>query len=128
MEQDFETRLRATGVTRGAYAVLSAIYHDKKSNPAELTQFLGVDGAAITRHLDRIEQQGLVERKQNATDRRSIDIKLTREGIKAVRRGRADSEATNTKFTACLSEEEAENLRATLQTMLASAGQKIADV
>ena len=36
MEQDFEKRLQAIGITRSAYAVLSAIHHDKKATPAEI--------------------------------------------------------------------------------------------
>jgi len=56
MEQDFEKLLQATGITRSAYAVLSAIHDDKKATPAELTDFIRIDGAASTRHLDRIEK------------------------------------------------------------------------
>jgi hypothetical protein len=36
MEQDFEKRLQAIGITRSAYGVLSAIHHDKKATPAEI--------------------------------------------------------------------------------------------
>ena len=128
MEQEFEKRLQAIGITRGAYAVLSAIHHDNKTTPAELADFLRVDGAAVTRHLDRIEKQGLIQRTPSATDRRSIDISLTREGVRTVRRGRADSEATNRKFTECLSAAELDQFQSTIQTMLADASQSVADI
>ena len=128
MEQDFEKRLQASGITRGAYAVLSAIHHDKKATPAELANFLGIDGAAITRHLDRIEKMGLIQRKPSATDRRSVDIGLTPKGVRTVRRGRADSEATNRKFTEGLTPAQADELRSTIRTMLANANQPITDI
>lgn len=128
MEQDFEKRLQAIGITRSAYAVLSAIHHDKKATPAEIASFLGIDGAAVTRHLDRIEKQGLIQRTPSATDRRSIDISLTREGTRTVRRGRADSEATNKKFTECLTAAEVDQFQSTIQTMLADASQAVADI
>ncbi len=128
MEHDFEKRLQAIGITRSAYAVLSAIHHDKKATPAEIANFLGIDGAAVTRHLDRIEKQGLIKRTPSATDRRSIDITLTREGVRTVRRGRADSEATNKKFTECLSAAEVGQFQSTIQTMLADASQAVADI
>lgn len=128
MEQDFEKRLRAMGITRGAYAVLSAIHHDKRATPAELANFLGVDGAAVTRHLDRIEKQGLIQRTPSATDRRSIDITLTREGVRTARRGRADSEATNKKFTECLTAAQVDQLRSAIETMLVHANQTVADI
>jgi DNA-binding MarR family transcriptional regulator len=128
MEQDFEKRLQAIGITRSAYAVLSAIHHDKKTTPAEIAVFLGIDGAAVTRHLDRIEKQGLIERTPSATDRRSIDISLTREGIRTVRRGRAESKATNKKFTACLTATEVDHLESAIQKLLTHANLMVADL
>lgn len=128
MERDFEKRLDALGITRGAYATLSAIHHEKKTKPAELAAFLGVDGAAVTRHLDRIEKQGLIERKPSAADRRSTDISLTTDGIRVVRRGRADSKATNKKFTAGLSAADVDRLLSAIHAMLASADAAATDL
>ena len=128
MEQDFEKRLQAIGITRAAYAVLSAIHHDKKTTPAVLAGFLGVDGAAITRLLDRIEKDGLIQRTPSVTDRRSIDITLTRAGIQTARRGRTHSEATNKKFTERLSAAEVDRLRSTIQTMLTNASQAVPEI
>ena len=128
MEQDFEKRLQAIGITRSAYAVLSAIYHDEKATPAELASFLGLNGAAVTRHLDRLEENGLIQRKPSTTDRRSIDVILTREGVRTVRLGRADSEATNRKFTEGLSMAEVKHFNSIIKTMLANANQTIADL
>ena len=128
MEQDFEKRLRAMRITRGAYAVLSAIHHDGKATPAEIAGFLGVDGAAVTRHLDRLEDRGLIKRKPSATDRRSIEIDLAPEGVQTVRRGRADSKATNEKFTDGLTAAEVDHLRSTIRRMLANANQPVADI
>ena len=118
MERDFERRLRPLGITRGAYAVLSAIHHDKKTRPAELANYLGVDAAAITRHLDRVEELGLIERKPNPADRRSTQIELTTDGRRVVSRGRSSSEATNEKFTACLTADEVECFQTIMQAML----------
>jgi DNA-binding MarR family transcriptional regulator len=128
MEQDFEQRLRALDLTRGTYAVLSAIYHDQQTTPAGLAKFLGIDAAAITRHLDRIESRSLIQREPRASDRRSIDICLTRKGTDAVRRGRSGSAATNRKFTKGLSPTEVDHLRSTMQKMLANAEKAIDDV
>ena len=128
MEQDFAKRLQAMNITRGGYAVLSAIHHDNKATPAGIASHLGLEGAAVTRLHDRIEKQGLIQRTPSATDRRSIDITLTREGVRTVRRGRADSEATNKKFTECLSAAEVGQFQSTIQTMLADASQAVADI
>ena len=128
MEQDFAKRLQSMEITRGAYAVLSAIYHDKKATPAELANYLGVDGAAVTRHLDRIEKKGLIQRNHSATDRRSIDVGLTEEGMRVVRQGSADSQATNEKFTAGLTAVEVDHLQSTIRAMLANVEQTVSDL
>jgi DNA-binding MarR family transcriptional regulator len=125
MEQDFEKRLRATGITRSAYAVLSAIHHDNKSTPARLADFLGVDGATVTRTLDGIEKRGLIKRTPSARDRRSVDISLTGAGVQAVKQGLSDSKATNRKFTEGLTAAEVEKLQSDIQTMLANANDAV---
>jgi DNA-binding MarR family transcriptional regulator len=87
-----------------------------------------VDGAAVTRHLDRIEKQGLIQRTPSATDRRSIDITLTRKGVRTARQGRADSGATNKNFTECLTAAQVDQLRSAIQTMLANVNQAVTDI
>jgi len=128
MERDFERRLEPLGITRGAYAVLSAIHHEKKSKPAEIAAFLGVDGAAVTRHLDRVEKHGLIERKPSVTDRRSTDIKLTKVGRQVIRRGRVSSRATNEKFISGLTAVEVDRFQSVIRTMLARSDIPVTDI
>jgi len=128
MERDFDKRLKPLGITRGAYAVLSAVHHDEKTKPAELAAYLGLDGAAITRYLDRAEELGLIERKPSATDRRSTDLKLTAEGRKVVGLGQSFSQATNEKFTAGLAASEIEYFQSALKTMLTNSDITIANL
>ena len=80
MECDFENRLNVHGVSRATCAILIAITNDKKTTPASLASFIGIDAAAITRHLDRLEKQGLLVRERSTTDRRVVNLKLTRKG------------------------------------------------
>lgn len=128
MEQDFVKRLQSLEITRSAYAILSAIHHDNKTTPAELASYLGLDGAAVSRQLDRLESQGLIRRIPSATDRRSVDIGLTGKGIRVVRRGLADSLATNAKFTAGLSAAEIDHLQSTIRAMLTNAEESVTDI
>lgn len=127
MERDFDKRLKPLGITRGAYAVLSAIHHDKKNRPAELVAYLGLDGAAITRYLDRIEEMDLIERTQNAADRRSTHIELTPGGRQLVSKGLSASRATNEKFTADLTAAEIDCFQTALRKMLARSDITVAE-
>lgn len=120
MECDFENRLDVHGVSRAACAIMSAIINDRKTTPAALASFIGIDGAAITRHLDRLELQGLIVRERSKTDRRSVNLKLTRRGSRLVPKLVADSKATNTKFLAGLTPAEQRGLQQLIRKMLAN--------
>ena len=127
MEREFRKSLEPLGITRGAYAALSAIHHDKKTTPAEITAFLGLDGAAVTRHLDRVEKLGMIERKQNASDRRSWVINLTADGRRVVDHGVNGSKATNEKFTAGLTADEVDCFQTAIRAMLAKSDITVTD-
>jgi DNA-binding MarR family transcriptional regulator len=120
MECDFENRLSVHGVSRAACAILSAIANDGKTTPASLASFIGIDGAAITRHLDRLEIQGLLVRERSTTDRRVVNLKLTRKGVRLVPKLVADSKATNVKFLAGLTSAEKKAFQEITQQMLAN--------
>mgnify|MGYP001555691009 CR=1 FL=1 len=120
MECDFENRLSVHGVSRATCAILSAITNDGKTTPASLASFIGIDGAAITRHLDRLEEQGLLVRERSTTDRRVVNLKLTRKGSRLVPKLVADSKATNAKFLAGLTSAEKKGLQDIMQNMVAN--------
>jgi len=120
MEAEFENRLGVHGVSRAACAILSAIRNDGKNTPAALASFIGIDPAAITRHLTRLEKNGLLVREQSTTDRRSVNLRLTRKGSRLLPKLIADSKATNAKFLTGLRTTEKETLHELIQKMLAN--------
>jgi DNA-binding MarR family transcriptional regulator len=127
-EADLEQRLAVHDVTRASWAVLSAIHHHGQTAPAALAAFIGIDRAAITRHLDRLEKQGLAERRHSATDRRAVNIELTDKGRDLIAALSAQSLATNAKFTAGLSQVETDAVQALIEKMLANSDGAIADL
>jgi DNA-binding MarR family transcriptional regulator len=46
----------------------------------DVAAFLGVTNAAASRSIDRLVQQGLVDRRPTPEDRRAVDLSLTRKG------------------------------------------------
>lgn len=128
IEADLERRLAVHEVTRASWAVLSAMLHHGKMTPAELATFIGIDRAAITRHLDRIEKQGLIVRDRSSADRRSINVRLTAKGERLVPKIAADSKATNDKFTAGLTQSESNSIQAIIQKMLSNSDVAPADI
>ena len=128
IEADFEARLEEYSVTRASWAVLSAIKHHDVTTPAALASFIGIDRAAITRHLDRIENQGLIIRDRSSSDGRSVDLKLTPKGERLVPELTAKSKAANAKFAASLTKDEHDTIQALLQRMLANSDVVVPDI
>ena len=128
MEAEFESRLAQYGITRASAAVLSAVHFDDIDTPAALATFIGIDGAAITRHLDRIEKQGFIRRTQNPNDRRSIILKLTSKGERLAPKVTKESNATNAKFTTNLTASENTDIQNLVRKMLLNSDSKPTDI
>ena len=54
--------------------------------PSDLARMLDVSPPAVTVLLERLEDEGLLRRTSNQHDRRRVDLELTTEGKKLVRR------------------------------------------
>jgi len=73
---------------RFSVSAVMTLYHlqNEPGNPARLGETVGVTPAAMTGILDTLQRRGLVKRVPDAQDRRRIDVTLTAEGRKLVRR------------------------------------------
>ncbi len=72
------------GLQRGEYDVLAALRRSGDPfvlTPSALSDVLMLSRAGMTNRLDRLEAAGLVERRANREDRRSMFIALTPRGV-----------------------------------------------
>lgn len=65
---------------------------------------------AISRALDVLEKDALVERARTSTDRRSVNIMITRKGVRLVRKSLSDLQQASAAATSCLPPERIEDL------------------
>ena len=73
--------LASKGVRPGRFNLLMIAGHcDDPPSPAELADCTGVTRATVSGLLDGMERDGLVVREVDPTDRRQIQVQLTREG------------------------------------------------
>lgn len=120
MEAEFNKRLSSYEVTRLRWAVLGAITYDGMTTPSELADFLRIDRAAITRLLDKLDDQGLVARTRRDSDRRSVTLHVTPKGKALSAELLQLSNSVNELFASGLSPKEAEQYIATIRKMLAN--------
>ncbi|HKJ72909.1 MAG TPA: MarR family transcriptional regulator [Alphaproteobacteria bacterium] len=80
-----DEQLRPLGQSSARMETMSAIAHaPASSQQIELAKRLGVEAATVTRMLDSLEAEGLVERLADPSDRRAKHIKLTKTGEAAL--------------------------------------------
>src|SRR5262245_49244773 len=78
---------------------------------SDLASAVGIEGPTLTRHLDALERQGLVRRRQDPSDRRAVVVELTPEGHAAHARLLAVVIAFDRQLRSGISEEDVDRLR-----------------
>jgi MarR family transcriptional regulator, transcriptional regulator for hemolysin len=79
IKRRFERRARQMGlpITRQQAAVLLNIAANEGVSQAEVATWLGIEPIALVRMLDKLREEGLVERRAHPTDRRVRTLWLT---------------------------------------------------
>lgn len=77
MRRSFDARARSIGVTRPQWQVLVTLRRFEGVNQGGLAEQLDVEPITVCRMVDRLQEAELVERRPDATDRRSWRLYLT---------------------------------------------------
>lgn len=111
MKRALDSELSGIGITASQHAVLSALGHEDGLSLTQIANRIFLDNPATTGLVDRLEKDNLVERQRISTDRRVINIYLTKKGNSLL--SIIDNIATNidVNITSVLSQSELTNLR-----------------
>jgi MarR family transcriptional regulator for hemolysin len=93
MRVTYDRRMRAIGLTRSQWWVLTHLYRNDGVTQSELADILEIEKPSLGRLLDRLESNGWVRREEHAGDRRAKRVFLTDEvepAMKAMRLAAAD--------------------------------------
>jgi len=82
MKRALESRLSEYNITASQYIVLAQLNDEDGISLSQLGERLDFDNPTITGVVDRMERDGLVERRRVADDRRVINVFLTQKGKK----------------------------------------------
>jgi DNA-binding MarR family transcriptional regulator len=78
--QDLVRFNRARGLSMSQYSTLLYLYHEGDCGVSDLGEQLGVTNAAASQMVDKLVQQGLLERCEDPIDRRNKIISLSAAG------------------------------------------------
>ncbi len=87
------------------------------ASPGALAAKLGVSNPGMTGRLDKLEQSGFVKRVPGASDRRTVDVEVTRAGVAIWRQAMSLRGTTEEELAAALSRDELATLNRLLKKL-----------
>jgi len=93
MRKRYEQRARPLGLTRAQGQVLAHLARHEGINQSGLAEVLEVEPITLARLIDRMEEAGLVERRDDPADRRAHRLYLTERARPMLERSRALGDA-----------------------------------
>ena len=70
----FEQRL---GISLTRFQIIKYLYEVNVATPKQLSKILEIDAAAITRHINKLEKEGYVEKSRNEANNREVYVRIT---------------------------------------------------
>ncbi|HLM37060.1 MAG TPA: MarR family transcriptional regulator [Gaiellaceae bacterium] len=117
--QAFERALAEAGGSSSTWQVLLLVRSQNWGTQSELAEAMGVTGATLTHHLNALEDQGLVRRWRDSSNRRVQNVELTDAGVELFERLREVATHHDARLRSELSDEEVEHLAELLDRLQA---------
>lgn len=126
--RDLGHALRALSEGRGSQKrILILLLETGPITQRELTECLGIRPGSASEVIAKLENAGLVTRRESEEDRRTADITLTDEGGKQAEEAKAQRAGRHGEMFAALAEEEKARLLASLEKLNSDWEQRFAD-
>ena len=118
----FERAMAQAGGSASAWQVLVLVRAGQWGTQAEMADAMGITGATLTHHLNALEDQGLVRRWREASNRRVQQVALTEAGEELFDRLREVAVRQVERLRSTLSEKEVEQLGRLLEKVRVGVG------
>jgi DNA-binding MarR family transcriptional regulator len=78
---EMDAALKELDISSQQMGIMLTLRQRLASTPFELSKMLAIDTGLMTRMLDKLETKGLLVRSRDETDRRVVNLSLTKEGV-----------------------------------------------
>ena len=117
LRKRFEQRARDLGLTRSQWQTLAYLNVNEGIHQGGLAEILEVEPITLVRILDRLQERGLIERRQHPSDRRIWLLFLKEAARPLISAMQGIGEATRAEALSGLTDADRARLVATLSTM-----------
>jgi DNA-binding MarR family transcriptional regulator len=122
LAREFGERLEPLGLEPRHAGMLIRLAANEGLSQQALGELIGLNPTRMVFLVDELEQRGLVERRRNATDRRSYALYLTAQGRDKLRQVRASGSRHQDELGASLTQAERIELTKLLRRLAAEQG------
>ena len=110
----FNDALAEVGGSMPTWFILTNLKGEEWRTQHELARALHIEGPTLTRHIDGLEEEGLVVRRRDTNDRRAVSVELTDAGRAKHAEMLRAVQAFNQRLLAGFSADELDELQALL--------------
>lgn len=114
LRRNFDRRAKEHGLSRSRWQVLWHLAREEGQKQAELAERMDVAPISLARQIDKLQREGLVERRPDPEDRRCFRIYLTAEAEPALEILRGLAKQTRSQALAGFAADEITQLQALL--------------
>ena len=118
----FEQELAAAGGSQPAWLILLALKQQQWRTQQEIAATVGIEGATLTHHLDRLEKAGLIDRKRDPDNRRAVLVEMTDAGEEMFLQLAQAAMSFDKRLRKGLTEDEVDAFRDTLARLRVNVG------
>lgn len=106
LRKRFEQRAKSLGLTRSQWQTLAYLNVNEGIHQGGLAEILEIEAITLVRILDKLEERGLIERRQHPSDRRIWLLFLREEARPLIKKMQKIGDATRAEALAGLSDED----------------------
>jgi MarR family transcriptional regulator for hemolysin len=115
VRERFDGCLNEHGASLTTWAVLRSAHDEDGLSQRELASRMSIESPTLVRHLDRLEEEGLVVRRRDEQDRRVVRVGLTPAGHRRYAELRYVAASVDSQLRALLDHDEIEILERALR-------------
>lgn len=118
MKKNTGNNFEAMGLTHSQGMLIGVLCHSGEMKVSDLSEKLGLSNSTVSGIIDRLEKQGLVERKRSKDDKRIVNVAVTEEFLKNFRDNFEQLERRFEQMVSSATEEEINTILKGLETLI----------